>query len=173
VDFLSVNEVLSNLNLKRTDTVAEFGCGSASFALALAKILDKGRIYALDIQEGKLSVLKNKMALEKLHNIKTMVGDVEAPGGSGLKNNFLDAVVIPNILFQSKNRHGIMQEAGRVLKPEGEMLVVDWSKPVAFGPKENLASPDEVKKIGHQIGLSLKKEFAAGDYHYALLFVKI
>ncbi len=171
-DFLNVNEVLSNLDLKESMTAAEFGCGTADFALALAKKLDKGKVYALDIQEEKLSVLKNKMVLQNIANIKMILCDLEAPNGSTLKNNFLDIVLIPNILFQVENKYAIIDEAKRILKPGCQLLVIDWLKKVPFGPREGLVSPDEVKKIAATFGLSLKKEFAAGDYHYALLFIK-
>ena len=129
-------------------------------------------MYALDIQEEKLSALKSKLALEKLNNVSTILCDLETPGGSTLKSDSLDAVLIPNVLFQAENKYAILQEGKRVLKPSGELLVVDWKKPASFGPKENLANPDEIKKMAATMGLSLKKEYLAGDYHFALLFVK-
>ncbi len=172
MDFLNVNEALGYLDLKESYSAAEFGCGTADFSLALAKALDKGRVYALDIQQDKLSVLKNKMALQKIYNISTIICDLEAPNGSTLKSNFLDIVLIPNVLFQSENRHAIMEEAKRILKPRGQLLVIDWLKPVAFGPKENLIDPKEVKELANILEISLKKEFALGDYHYGLIFIK-
>ncbi len=171
-DFLKVGEILNQLDLKESMLAAEFGCGSAMFAIALAKKLKRGVVYALDIQEEKLSALKGKLSIEKINNVKTILCDLEANKGSTLKDNSLDVVLIPNVLFQSENKAAIMKEAKRVLKPAGELLVIDWLKKTHFNQKENLVSPDEVKKIAEIIGFSLKKEFAAGDYHYALLFLK-
>lgn len=173
MDFLNINKTLHHLDIKPSYSGAEFGCGSADFALALAKMLNKGKVYALDIQEEKLSVLKHKMASHNIHNIKIILCDLESPHGSTLKNNFLDIVVIPNLLFGTENRSAIMEEAKRVLQTGGQLLVIDWLKPSVLGPKDNLASPDEIKKIAGELGLSLKKEFACGDYHYALLFIKV
>ncbi len=171
-DFFNLDEVLDNLNLKESMVAAEFGSGPADFTIALAKKLNKGRVYALDIQEEKLSVLKNKLALEKLNNVSMVLCDLEAPNGSTLHSNYLDIVLIPNVLFQAENKYAIMQESKRVLKSGGELLVIDWLKKVPFGPKEGMVNPDEVKKMAGTMGFSLKKEFAAGDYHYALLFTK-
>lgn len=172
MDFLNINEVLSHLDVKKSDSAAEFGCGTADFTLALARKIDKGKLYALDIQEEKLSVLKNKIATQNVNNIKVMQCDLEAPNGSGLKNDFLNIVLIPNVLFGVENKYGIMQEAKRVLRMGGQLLVIDWLKPSVLGPKENLVSPDEVKKMASELGLAFKKQFASGDYHYALLFIK-
>ncbi len=171
-DFLKVEDILNELGLKENMLVAEFGCGAAHFTIAVSKKVKKGRVYALDIQEEKLSALKSKFATEKISNIITMLADLEAEKGSSLQDNFLDVVLIPNVLFQAENKHAIIKEAYRVLKSGGELLIVDWVKRTPFNAKEKLASPDEVKSIASDLKLSLKKEFHAGDYHYGLLFVK-
>lgn len=171
-DFLKVNDILSNLDLKEGMTAAEFGCGSALFTIALAKKLNKGRIYALDIQEEKLSALKGKLAHENINNVLTVLCDLETPNGSTLGDNSLDIVLIPNILFQAEDKYAIIKEGYRILKPGGQLLVIDWLKKGPFSPKEGMISPDEIKKMADGINLSLKKDFAAGDYHYALLFIK-
>lgn len=172
VEFLDVNEILAHLDLKESMTGAEFGCGSAAFTLALAKKLKKGRIYALDIQEEKLSALKGALAHENINNVVTVLCDLEVLGGSKISDNTVDVVLIPNVLFQAENKEAIVKEAVRILKPGGQLLIVDWLKQGPHSPKEGMVSPDQVKKIGQTLGLSLQKEFAAGDYHFALVFHK-
>jgi ubiquinone/menaquinone biosynthesis C-methylase UbiE len=171
-DSLNVSGVLDYLDLKEHMTAAEFGCGSADFTIALVKKLYKGKVYALDIQEEKLSALTSKLHLGKLNNVSMVLCDLEAPNGSTLQSNSLDVVLIPNVLFQAENKSAIIEEAKRILKSGGELLVIDWLKKAPFSPKEGMVSPDEVKKMTGQLGFSLKKEFAVGDYHYALLFTK-
>ena len=171
-DFLNIDNVLNELDLKDDMIGAEFGCGSAIFTIDLSKKLKNGKVYALDIQEEKLSALKGRLSLQNIHNVYTILCDLEAPKGSSLINNMLDIVLIPNILFQAENKHAIIEEAKRILKPGGQILVVDWLKSGSFGHKDKLVSPLEIKKIAKNLGLTLKKEFATGDYHYALLFTK-
>ena len=186
-EFLKVNEVLDNLDLKDSMSGAEFGCGSALFTVALAKKLSKGRVCALDIQEEKLSALQGRLSKENINNVKTILADLEAPNGSTLKADSLDVVLIPNVLFQAENKYGMINEAVRILKKGGELLIIDWLREGPFSPrpkgarlaspgseaaKSGMISPEEMKKIAESNGLSLKKEFMAGDYHYALLFSK-
>ena len=171
-DFLKVSQVLSNLEIKDNMMAAEFGCGSADFSLNLAKQLKHGRVYALDIQEEKLSALKGKMAHENIRNIVTALCDLEAKKGSMLQDDFLDVVLITNVLFQAENKYTIIEEAARVVKAGGQILVVDWLKESPFSPKEGMILPPEVKGMAEKLGLSLKKEFAVGDYHYGLVFIK-
>ncbi|OGZ64043.1 MAG: hypothetical protein A3A98_03810 [Candidatus Staskawiczbacteria bacterium RIFCSPLOWO2_01_FULL_40_39] len=172
MDFLKVDEVLANLDLKDTMLACEFGCGSAVFTLSLAKKLNKGKVYALDIQEEKLSALQGKAKQEHVSNIQTILCDLEAAKGSTFPDNALDLVLIPNVLFQAENKYAMINEGKRILKPQGQLLIVDWLKRSPFSPKNGMVAPAEVKKIADELGLSLKKEFAAGDYHYALLFIK-
>ncbi len=170
-EFLNIQEVLNLLSLKEDMIAAEFGCGAAHFTMALAKKLSKGSVYALDIQQEKLSALKGRISMEKVSNISTILCDLEEPKGSTLKDNSLDIVLIPNVLFQAENKYAIIKEAKRILKPKGQLVVIDWHKQNKFGPK-NVVELEEVKKMAHSLELSLKEEFMSGDYHYVLLFIK-
>jgi|SRR3989344_5460984 len=172
MEFLSVEDVLMNLEMKDSMLAAEFGCGSAAFATSLAKKLRRGRVYALDIQEAKLSALKSRLEVEKIGNVTTILCDLEKPKGSTLKDGIIDMVLIPNVLFQSENKGDIINEAKRVLRIGGQLLIIDWAKKTPFSPKSGVPSPEEIKSIAEGLGLSLKKEFMAGDYHYGLLFIK-
>lgn len=171
-DFLKLDEVLKELNIKEDMVAAEFGCGSAHFTIAIANRLKKGRVYALDIQEEKLSAVKGKLALEKINNVFLILCDLEANKGSTLPDNAVDIVLIPNVLFQAEDKYAIVNEAKRILKSGGQLLIIDWLKSIPSTPKTGVVSPDEIKKMADSLGLSFKKEFQAGDYHFALLFTK-
>jgi len=171
-DFLKIEEILNELHLKEDMIAAEFGCGNALFAIALAKRLSKGRVYALDIQEEKLSALRGKLVVEKINNVFTIKADLEAKKGSTLPDNSLDVVLIPNVLFQAEDKNAIINEANRVLKKNGQLLIIDWLKSIHSTHRSSLVSSDEVKEIASSLDISLKKEFHTGDYHYVLLFLK-
>ena len=171
-DFLKVSEVLNHLEIRKDMVAAEFGCGLAEFAILLAKKMPSGRVYALDIQEEKLSVLKSRLLAEKVQNVTSLLCDLEALRGSTLPDESLDIVLIPNILFQAENKYAIIEEATRVLKLNGQMLVIDWLAGGPFSPKKGLIASWELKEMAEGLKLSFKKEFSAGDYHFALLFVK-
>ncbi len=170
--FLNPEEILKELDLKEEMIAAEFGTGAGIFSIALAKRLKLGKVYGLDIQEEKLSALKNRAALEKIANIVTIHCDLEAVKGSTFQNNFLDIVLVCNILFQAEDKSAIINEAKRVVKLGGQVLIIDWNENASFGPKEGRVTPEEVKKMAAEAGLSLKKEFKAGAYHYGLLFIE-
>ncbi|PIP24588.1 MAG: hypothetical protein COX33_01180, partial [Candidatus Nealsonbacteria bacterium CG23_combo_of_CG06-09_8_20_14_all_36_125] len=51
MEFLNPSEVLKQLNLKKNMVAADFGSGSGGWAFPLAKKLEEGKVYAIDILE--------------------------------------------------------------------------------------------------------------------------
>ncbi len=170
--FLNPEEVLNQLKLDDDMVIAEFGCGSGGFVIPLAKRLEEGRVVAFDIQEEPISALKSRASMENVLNIITMRCDLEKPRGSTYQDNFFDLVLIPNLLFQVEDKKAVIEEAKRILRPKGEIVVVDWLAKADLGPDEGKISPQEVKKIAKELALKLRKEFETGKYHYGLIFIK-
>lgn len=171
--FLDPNKVLDQLDLRDDILAAEFGCGAGGWAIPLAKRLEKGKVFALDIQSEKISALESNVVAENVLNIETKICDLEEVGGSQLPEGFLDLVLVPNVLFEAEKKDAIITEAKRVLKKGGKLLIVDWLKKAPLGPKKGRISPVEIKEIAQKISFKLKKEFEAGIYHWGLIFEKV
>ena len=169
--FLNPSKVLNELKLKGNFIAADFGSGSGGWAIPLAKRLKFGKVYAIDILQEPLSALKSKGEMERVYNIETIRSDVEQKKGSKLPDSSCDLVLLTNLLFEADDKKVIMEEAKRVLKKGGKILVIDWLPEAAKGPEKRV-SPEEVKKIAEDLGLKLEKEFQAGIFHYGLLFTK-
>lgn len=152
-------------------TAADFGSGSGGWTIPLAKKLDDGEVFAIDIQEEPLSALGGRARLEGISNIRKVVADVEARIGE-LKESSCDLVLMTDLLFEVENKKAVFQEAERVLKRGGKVLVVDWLPEASLGPKDGRVSSEEVKEIAKNLKFRLEKEFKAGDYHYGLVFAK-
>jgi len=171
-DFLNPNEVLRQLKLDRDMIVADFGCGSGGWTIPLAKKLEDGMIYAIDILEEPLSALRSRAKLEKILNIQTIRSNIEDRNGSKLSNSSVDLVLMTNLLFQIEKKEEVFTEAKRILKNNGKLLIVDWKLTASLGPEKNRISEKEVKNLAEKFGFEIEKEFEAGIYHYGLLFTK-
>lgn len=167
--FLNPLQVLDKLELRKNFIAVDFGSGSGGWVIPLAKKLEEGKVYAIDILEGPLSALRSRAKLEKLSNIETIRSDVEKT--SKLFDNSCDLVLMTNLLFEVEDKKKVIKEGKRVLKKGGKILVVDWKKEAPFGPKEKVLAK-EVKKIAKELDLKLKREFEAGVYHWGLLLEK-
>ncbi len=169
-DFLNPQEVLKQLKLKKEMVAVDFGCGSGGWALPLAKKIEEGTIYAIDILEEPLSALKARVKLEKILNIEIVRADVEKR--TPLSSSSVDLVLMTDLLFECEDKKTVLEEGKRVLKPGGKILVVDWKIDAAIGPEGGRVSTEEVKKTAKDLNLKLEKEFEAGIYHWGLIVVK-
>jgi len=166
--FLNPEKVLEKLNLKEGMVGADFGCGSGGWTIPLAKKIKK--VFAIDILPEPLSALRGKAKMEKILNIDTIKCDVER--GTTLISESCDLVLMTNLLFQVENIENIFQEAKRVLKKNGIVLVVDWKNNAPIGPEKRIEK-EKIKEIAQNLGFELKEEFEAGSYHFGLIFLKL
>ena len=167
--FLNPTEVLTNLELRKDMVAADFGCGSGGWAIPLAKKLEEGKVFAIDILDEPLSALRAKIKLEKIFNIEVLKSDIEKT--SRLLKNSCDLVLMTNLLFEVADIKKVLGEGKRVLKTGGKILVVDWKKDTTLGPEKKVL-PAEVKKNAREINLELENEFEAGLCHWGLILVK-
>ena len=169
--FVDPNEVLSELLLRKDMVAADFGCGSGGWVIPLAKRLEDGLVYAVDVQEAPLSALMGKVNLQGLTNIKKVVADVEK-GVPSIADDLCDLVLMTNLLFQVENKETALKEAQRILKHNGKLLVVEWEEKSKLGPLEGRVPKELAKQIIQGLGFVLEKEIQTGGYHYGLLFAK-
>src|SRR6267142_1605193 len=72
--------LLPALKLRRGDAVADIGCGSGYYTRRLAHAVGtNGVVYAVDIQQEMLELLTNKLAAEKILNVKPVLGTEADP----------------------------------------------------------------------------------------------
>lgn len=169
--FLEPLTILKQLGLRKEMTAVDLGSGSGSWVLPLARILEDGQVWAVDILEEPLSALQGRARLEGLANIKTIAADAEGDIRH-LPSESFDLVLATNLLFQVEDKKAVSKLAWRILKPGGKLLVVDWRKEAFLGPKTGRVSEFEVEDIAEETGFQKEKEVESGEYHYGLVFVK-
>ena len=160
------------LKLEEGMRAADFGTGSGAYASALSvRVGNTGKVYAIDIQQELLRTLERNLRERGVRNVEFVWSDLDELGGSKLRAASQNAVVIANLLFQSENKLGLLREASRVLKHDGELLVVEWSDSFSnLGPvPEAVVTLSQAKSLLAEAGFAPEREFEAGDHHYGLI----
>ena len=174
--FLDPDRIVEGFEIEEGMAVADFGSGAGYFTTILAhKVGRTGKIYALDIMESALDIVRAKIRLQQLDNVEAIRANLEVIGNSGLADNSQDIVLMANILFQSKNKADIIKEGIRVLKIGGKMIIIDWdnTKVGGFGPPDGIRpSKSEIRSTAEHEGLVFKDNLDAGSFHFGLVFVK-
>jgi ubiquinone/menaquinone biosynthesis C-methylase UbiE len=116
-------------------------------------------------------VLTGLNAAQKLNNIEVVWGNAEKIGGTKIRENIADRIIVSNVLFQVAKPDDFCLEIKRLTKTGGKVLVVDWSDISPIGPK-NVVSAEKARLLFEKHGFKLDQSFDAGDHHYGLIFIK-
>ncbi|MFA5076282.1 MAG: methyltransferase domain-containing protein [Patescibacteria group bacterium] len=175
-ELLDAKQLLAKAGVKRGDVVADLGVGGVGhFVFPASTLVDKeGLVYAVDIRRLVLEGVNNHARVDGIKNIKTVWANLEVYKSTGIPNDSADESLLINILFQSPHPDRIINEAVRVLKPSGRLLIIDWGNlSTNFGPiPENRVNKQEIIQLVEKMGLKLVEDFDAGNYHFGLLFTK-
>lgn len=173
---MNIPALLQKAHIHEGMHVADFGCGKTGFiTLELARVLgESGIVYAVDILKNVVENVKRLSDSEGFTNVQVVWSDLELPGKTAIPAMSLDAVFMVNILSQSKNKQGILNEAKRLLKDKARIIVVDWAgKAAGFGPtQDRLVNFQQIKEWGRENGFAVQEEFDAGAYHKGLVLFK-
>jgi ubiquinone/menaquinone biosynthesis C-methylase UbiE len=166
-------EILEQIDIRDNIKAADFGCGNGYFSIPLAKMIPQGKVYALDVVKETLEAVRSQAALEKIDNIETIHCNLEILGASKLEDDSIDLVIMRNILFQSQKKVEILKEAQRVLKPGGQLVLIEWIPGSSLAPKQGwLISKEEAQQLIQAQGMTLERELPIDNQHYGMIFKK-
>lgn len=156
--------------------VADFGCGRTGHIVFPAALIvgERGLIFAVDILKDVLDNIQKRAKIESLHQIQTIWSNIEYVGKTAIPDESLDVVFIVNVLSQSDNRHGVLEEAKRLLKKKGRIVVVDWNKQgLSFCPDHTrFVNFDDVIQWGRVQGFGVQEECIVGPYHRGVILYR-
>ncbi len=170
---MNPEEIIKELDIKSGMTVADFGCGAGYFTIPIAKLVKNGgKVFAIDVLKSALESVISKAKLFGLLNIETLRANVEIVGGSKIKDSSVDLVILANILFQCNDYDSVINEAKRIAKENGRIVIIDWiPDKVPLGPKfERCLSEEDVKKLSIRNGLKIIKKLNTNSKHYGMIF---
>ena len=172
--FINTEKIISQLEIAPNMTVADLGAGHGFFTVAFAKkVGSSGQVYAVDVLPEALEAIRSRAKLEGLFNIKPVRGNLEKPGGSTLRDESCDMVMVANVLFQVGNKVALINEVKRILKPGGHFVIIEWRPYTGLGPKkEHRLTEEESKQLILSLGFSEPNAVDAGSHHYGFIFKK-
>ncbi len=118
------SKLLELLAIKPGQVVADVGAGSGYHALRIAKLVgDKGRVYAVDIQEEMLTIIADKAKKQKLGNVEGVLGKIDDPK---LPEGNVDLVILVDVYHEFSHPFEMMQGIVKSLKPGGRVAFVEY-----------------------------------------------
>jgi ubiquinone/menaquinone biosynthesis C-methylase UbiE len=110
--------------VNKDDTVLDLGAGTGYFTLAVAPMLETGKVIALDLSPEMLGSLIRSARKKRLTGrIEMVVGDATR---TGLPDSSVDLIMSGNLLHELPNPEAAVQEMARVLRPGGRVVIHDF-----------------------------------------------
>lgn len=153
---------------------ADLGAGTLGhFVLPASQMVGPvGKVYAVDILKSALQSIESRVQLEGATNIETVWGDLDRKGGVKIAEGSLDLASFVNVGHLLVKSDVPLQEAIRLVRPGGRVLVIDWNPDAGslLVSREHRVAALDVKARLLANGFSLVREFIAGPQHWGLLF---
>jgi ubiquinone/menaquinone biosynthesis C-methylase UbiE len=156
-----VDEVISSLNLKPGQVIADIGAGSGVFSRPLAKaVAPTGKVYAVDIEKGLLDFINQTAKQQNLPNIQTVLGEFNDPK---IPKRDVDVAFINDVLHHIEHRAAYLKALGSYVKPGGKVALIEMNKDdpntTHKGQPELLVSRGEIDQWMSAAGFKLVQEY--------------
>lgn len=171
--FTNPGQNILHLGLKEGMRVADFGSGTGFYAKAAGERVGyTGKVYAIEVQKDLVKKLENEVKSWGISNVECIWGDIEKRHGTKIADKSMDAVIISNVLFQAEDKIGLIDEASRILKKRGHVLLIDWSESFGgMGPTpQSIITEIKAKELFEKRGFKFVEKISTSAHHYGIIF---
>jgi ubiquinone/menaquinone biosynthesis C-methylase UbiE len=159
--------------------VADVGAGDGTYSFAAAqKVGPSGRVYATEIDKGKLKILRAEVTKRKLENMIIVEGTAD---DTKLPSSCCDTIFLRHVYHHLTQPHEFDRNLVRSLKPGAHLAIIDFPPSPNLGPVEgvpkNRGGHGIPQKVMVQelatVGLQVEKvidDWSGQDY--CVIFVK-
>jgi demethylmenaquinone methyltransferase/2-methoxy-6-polyprenyl-1,4-benzoquinol methylase len=133
IDRLWRRKAIQFLRPFKPQAILDVATGTGDFAIEALK-LNPAKVIGVDISEGMLEVGRKKIKSMRLEDKITLLsGDSE---NLPFPDNSFDAVIVAFGVRNFENLDKGLSEIFRVIKPSGNLVVLEFSKPGSFPMKQ-------------------------------------
>jgi ubiquinone/menaquinone biosynthesis C-methylase UbiE len=120
------DRAVAALELQPGDVVADVGAGSGYFTVRLARRVGAGgRVFAADIQPEMLSLLRARLARERLSNVELVLSTDTDPH---LPPRSFDLILMVDVYHELVQPQVILGKLLASLKPAGRLVLLEYRK---------------------------------------------
>ena len=120
-------KIIADGKITAGSTVLEVGCGSGAFTVAAARAIgNTGKLYALDIGEDMLKLLRKKLESPANSDIKNIEILHNSAYAIPLPDHSVDIIFMVTVFHEIPDKQRALAEFRRVLKSDGTLAISEW-----------------------------------------------
>ncbi len=120
-------------------TFVDIGAGTGFFSREAASIVgDRGVVYALDMSEEMLGILKQRGVPKNTHVIKSDEYRLPVPDETA------DLTLLSTVVHENTDTPKLLSEAVRVTKRTGSVAIIEWKK------QDEEIGPPKAERLGKE-----------------------
>jgi SAM-dependent methyltransferase len=117
------SKVISVLNFKPDDVVADIGAGTGYMSFRIAPLLTKGKVLAVDIQPEMLDIIEFLKKENNITNVEPILATLTNPN---LPPETVDLALMVDAYHEFEYPREIIEGIIRGLKPGGRIVLVEY-----------------------------------------------
>ena len=112
------------IGVQRGSVVADIGAGSGYYSTRLARLVGPdGRVYANDIQQAMLDIIRDRIARERISNIELVLG---TPTDPRLPRAAVDLAIMVDVYHEFSEPQVMLRRIRESLKPGGRLVLLEY-----------------------------------------------
>ena len=134
IDIIWRKKAIGELKAIKPRLMLDVATGTGDFAFEAIKILKPEKVIGVDISVGMLDVARKKILERNLSSVfSVQTGDSEK---LQFEDDHFDAITVAFGVRNYENLEKGLADMYRVLKPEGKIVILEFSKPQQFPVKQ-------------------------------------
>jgi ubiquinone/menaquinone biosynthesis C-methylase UbiE len=122
---LKIDYIISKLELKPGQVVADIGAGPGVISLPMAKaVAPNGKVYAVDIDQQFLDHIAMRAREQHVANLKPVLGKFTDPA---LPAEDVDVALFHDVLHHIQDRATYLKSTAKYMKTDGRIAIVELS----------------------------------------------
>jgi ubiquinone/menaquinone biosynthesis C-methylase UbiE len=122
-----IDKRIENFGIKPGMAVVDYGCGPGRYTFRFARMVGgTGKVFATDIHELAISMIKKRAAKEKTENIIPVLTDCYR---TSIPEKTADIICALDMFFMVADSQSFLAELHRICKTDGLLIIDDGHQP--------------------------------------------
>lgn len=165
------SQLLKNMNIKPGMIMADIGAGSGYYTARISKLVGNGKVYAVDIEPEMINYLDQRIASEKLTNVKTILSTEQKVN---LPANSIDLMLLVDVYHEFSFPYEMGRSMLEALKPGGLLYLVEFraeDNSVPIKAVHKMSEKQAVKEL-KAAGFQFERNISNLPWQHCMVFRK-